>query len=321
MSWPRERRPMHKRHTVTGLGLLALFLFLQTSAVLAAGQPGDAGLLFLRLGMGTREAAMGGSGVASAEGAAAAYWNPSRAALGAAGTSVMLQQQSWLGTFDYTAAALMHTGSFGSFGLTYAGFYSEEIDRYSSDNVGVPEGTFSPYDLAFGASFARAMSSQFAVGAQAKVVYEKIDIHSGTVVLFDLYGTWRVERLPGLDLGVSATNLGGQMTINQEPFDPPQTVTVGMAYTAMSGGLAERMTLVADVGFFNDGNEKAHVGGEFRVVPELALRLGYRVNYENQGLTAGLGLRWREVGVGYAFEDMSDDALDPGHRFSLEFFF
>jgi len=57
------------------------------------------------------------------------------------------------------------------------------------------------------------------------------------------------------------------------------------------------------------------------MIPEFALRGGYRVNYENQGLTAGLGVFWRNMAVGYAYEDMSDDALDPGHRFSLEFFF
>lgn len=312
---------MRNRVSLVGAGLVALLLLSQPTVLLAGGEPGDAGLLFLRLGMGTREAAMGGAGVASTEGAAAAYWNPSRAALGAPGTRVLLQQQSWLGTFDYTAASLMHAGDFGAIGLTYAGFYSEEIERYSSETVGVPEGTFSPYDLAFGASYARALSPQFAVGAQAKVVYEKIDIYSGTVLLFDLYGTWRVARLPGLDLGVSATNLGGQMTINSEPFDAPQTITVGMAYSPVSGPLAERVVLAGDVGFFNDGNEKAHLGGEFRLVEQLALRLGYRINYENQGLTAGAGLRVREFGLGYAYENMSDDALDPGHRFSLEFWF
>jgi len=303
------------------MGLAALILFIQPAAVLAAGQPGDAGLLFLRLGMGTREAAMGGAGVASAEGAAAAYWNPSRAALGESGTSVMLQQQSWLGTFDYTTASLMHTGDFGAFGLSYAGFYSEEIERYGDDSVGVPDGTFSPYDLMFGASYARVINQRFAVGAKAKVVYEKIDIYSGTVMLFDLFATWRVEELPGLDMGFSYTNMGGQMTINEEPFDAPQTGTVGMSYAPQRGTMADRLVVAADVAFFNDGNEKAHVGAEFKMIPEFALRGGYRVNYENQGLTAGLGVFWRNMAVGYAYEDMSDDALDPGHRFSLEFFF
>jgi hypothetical protein len=312
---------MRKRLSWAAAGVLALVTIIQPAGALAGGEPGDAGLLFLRMGMGAREAAMGGTGVASAEGAAAAYWNPSRAAFADPGTSVLLQQQSWLGTFDYTAASMVHTGSFGVVGLTYAGLYSEAIERYSEETVGVPEGTFSPYDLAFGASYARALSPQFSIGAQAKVVYEKIDIYSGTVLLVDLFGTWRVERLPGLDLGISATNLGGQMTINEEPFDPPQTVTVGMAYSPVEGSLADRLTVAGDVGFFNDGNEKAHLGAEFYVVPELALRTGYRVNYENQGLTAGAGVYLRGIGVSYAYEDIADDALDPGHRFSLEFVF
>ena len=197
----------------------------------------------------------------------------------------------------------------------------EVIERYSSDAVGVPEGTFSPYDLAFGASYSRRFSPEFAAGVQAKVVHERIDLYNGTVVLLDLYGTWRVQKLPGLDLGISATNLGGQMTINEEPFDPPQTVTVGMAWSPQNGVLAERLTLAGDIGFFNDGNEKAHVGSEFKLVPEFALRVGYRVNYENQGLTAGAGVAFDSFGLGYAYEDIVADVLDPGHRFSLEFFF
>lgn len=311
---------MRNRLIGAGACIVALLTVLQPAGALA-GEPGDAGLLFLRFGMGAREAAMGGAAVASAEGAAAAYWNPSRMAFEPTGTSVMLQQQSWLGTFDYTAASLLHNGPWGVIGLTYAGLYSDAIERYSSEAVGQPEGTFSPYDLAFGASYSRAFSPQFAVGLQAKVVYEKIDIYSGTVVLFDVFGTWRVERLPGLDLGLSVTNFGGQMTINEEPFDAPQTITVGAAYSPPAGALADRLTVAADVGFFNDGNEKAHVGTEYRIVPELALRLGYRLNYENQGLTAGAGVFFKGVGVSYAYEDITDDALDSGHRFSLEFDF
>ncbi len=312
---------MRSKFVIASVGLLGLLALATPQVVLAAGSPGDAGLLFLRQGMGTREAAMGGSGVAATEGAAAAYWNPSRLAFQPAGTAVLVQQQTWLEAFDYTAAALVHHGDFGVVGLTFAGLFSDEIERYGADPVGVPEGTFSPYDLAFGASYSRRLGEEFAVGAQAKIVYEKIDIYSGTVFLFDLFATWNLRHLPGVNLAVSATNLGGQMTINEEPFDPPQTVTVGAGWTPQSGPLAHRATVTGDVAFYNDGNERAHVGAEFRVVPQLALRAGYKVNYENQGLTAGAGFRYRQFGVGYAYEDISDDALDPGHRFSVEFLF
>jgi len=312
---------MRSKLIIASVGLLGLLALAAPHAALAAGNAGDAGLLFLRLGMGTREAAMGGTGVAATTGAAAAYWNPSRLAFAGEGTAALVQQQSWLGTFDYTAAAMVHHGDFGVIGLTFSGLFSEEIERYGNDAVGVPEGTFSPYDLAFGASYSRRLGEDLALGAQAKLVYEKIDIYSGTVLLFDVFATWNLRHLPGMSVGVAAMNLGGQMTINEEPFDAPRTISVGAGWTPQSGTLAERLTLAGDISFFNDGNEKAHVGGEFRVVPELALRLGYKVNYQNLGLTAGAGFYYRQFGVGYAYEDVSDDALDPGHRFSVEFLF
>ena len=312
---------MRKMTIITAGGLIGLLVVCLPASLLAAGNPGDAGLLFLRQGMGTREAAMGGGGVAATEGAAAAYWNPSRLAFDTPGTAVLLQQQSWLGAFDYTAAALAHHASFGVIGITFQGLFSDEIQRYGSDSVGIPEGTFSPYDLSFGLSYSRGLGEEFSVGAQAKLVYEKIDIYSGQVVLFDLFATWQLSKLPGLAVAASATNLGGQTTINQEPFDPPRTFTVGAAWTAQSGSLADRVAVVGDLAFFNDGNNKAHVGAEVKVVPELALRVGYRVNYESQGVTAGAGFRYGVLGLGYAYEHITDDALDAGHRFSLEFYF
>ncbi len=312
---------MRNKTIIMAAGLLCLFALSLPVTVDAGGNPGDAGLLFLRQGMGTREAAMGGGGIAATEGAAAAYWNPSRLAFDLPGTSFLLQQQTWFGLFDYTAAGLSHSGSFGVLGLTFQGLFSEEIQRYGDDSVGIPEGTFSPHEYSFGASYSRGIGSDFALGAQAKLVYQKIDIYSGQVFLFDLFATWQLSKVPGLAFAVTALNLGGQMTINQEPYDAPQTITVGGAWTLKSGGLRDRVTIVGDVAFFNDGNEKAHVGGEIKVVPELALRVGYRLNYEIQGVTAGAGFRYGVLGLGYAYEHITDDVLDPGHRFSLEFYF
>ena len=54
-----------------------LAVFLLAIAVTSgawAGNPGESGLLSLRMGIGAREAAMGETGVASSEGAAAVFW-------------------------------------------------------------------------------------------------------------------------------------------------------------------------------------------------------------------------------------------------------
>jgi hypothetical protein len=316
------------RQAVTGKGImqstkravgavLLIGILVLTAAVAAAGEPGKAGMLSLRLGVGAREAAMGGAGVASTSGAAAAYWNPALATFQARGTSLMLQHHRWFDLFDHNAAALTHRAGPGVIGITFIGMYSDDIDRYGTEPVGVPQGSFSPYDISFGASYSRQLTSQFAVGVQAKVLYEKIDIYSDSGLAFDLFLAHRSAVIPGLALGASATNVGGQMKLNQEPFDLPQTFTLGVAYGPQSGILAEHLVLAGDLVLPNDGNAKAHLGAEVKLVPEFALRGGYRVNYDSQGLTAGAGFAYGVVGLDYAYEDITAEGLESGHKFSL----
>jgi hypothetical protein len=306
------------RSTMRAVGVVLLIgVMAVISEVAVAGEPGQAGMLFLRLGVGAREAAMGGAGVASTSGAAAASWNPALATYEAPGTSLLLQHNRWLDLFDYNTFALSHRAGPGAIGVTFIGLYSDEIERYGTEPVGVPQGTFAPYDIAFGVSYSRQLSPQFAAGLQAKFLYEKIDIYSDSGLAFDIFLAHRSAVVPGLSLGASATNLGSQMTLNQEPFDLPRLFTLGVAYGPVSGALANRLVLAGDMAFPNDGNAKAHLGAEVKVVPEFALRVGYRVNYDSQGLTAGAGFAYGVVGLDYAYEDITAEGFESGHKFSL----
>ena len=285
--------------------------------VRAGGNPGDAGMLSLRLGVGTRESAMGGAGVASTSGAAAAYWNPSRLAFTDQRTDIILQHHRYLGLFDQEAAALTHRGDWGVLGFLFTGLYSDEIQRYGTEPVGVPEGTFRPHDITLGASYSRQFGERVAVGVQAKMLYQRIDIYSDTGFAMDLFMTLR-PVISGLIFGLSATNLGGQMNLNAEPFDLPRTYRLGIAFSPENGFLANRLTLSGDILFPNDNNEKAHVGAEFWLVPQLALRGGTRINYEALSWTAGAGFRLGVVEVGYAYEEIKTEGLDSGHKIALE---
>ncbi len=306
------------RSTMRAVGVVLLVGALAaTGTVAMAGEPGQAGMLSLRLGVGAREAAMGGAGVASTSGASAAYWNPALATFEATGTSLMLQHHRWFDLFDHNAAALTHRAGPGVIGVTFIGLYSDEIERYGTEPIGVPQGSFEPYDVAFGASYSRRFNEQFAAGFQLKFLYEKIDIYSDSGVAVDVFVAHRSTVVPGLSVGASATNLGGQMTLNEEPFDLPQMFTLGAAYGPLSGALANHLVVAGDLALPNDGNAKAHLGAEVKVVPEFALRVGYRVNYDSQGLTAGAGFAYGVVGLDYAYEDITAEGLDSGHKFSL----
>ncbi|MFN2370340.1 MAG: PorV/PorQ family protein [Candidatus Krumholzibacteriia bacterium] len=296
-----------------GLALAALLVVPAPSAL--AGNPGDAGVLSLRLGVGAREAGMGETGVASSTGAAAVWWNPANNVFADFGTELVLQTQRYVGLFDQHAAAVAHRAGGGVLGFIFTGFYSDEIERYSAEPVGVPEGTFEPYDVAFGVSYARGVGENFAVGATAKMVYERIDIYSDTGFALDLGITHRAV-IEGLLFAATVTNLGGQMNVKDQPFDLPTAVRLGAAWspaTAVGG----KLTLAGEVLMPNDSTEKAHLGGEYRLLPELALRVGTRVNYESQGLTAGAGFRTGRLGVDYAFSDWTTEGFDDGHKFSL----
>ena len=101
--------------------LLVLATWLVTSTAAFAGDPGSAGLLFLRSGIDARSAGMGETGVASAGDASAVYWNPALLAL-AGGTQVGLQHMEMYGLFRMEAMYASHATEYGNFGLLVSGF-------------------------------------------------------------------------------------------------------------------------------------------------------------------------------------------------------
>jgi len=297
--------------------LLALFALAVTFAPGAlAGSPGDAGLLSLRMGIGAREAAMGETGVASSSGASAVYWNPANNVFSDFETGLVLQHHCYLGLFNHESAALAHKVGNGVLGFLFMGFYSDSIDRYGSEPVGIPEGTFKPYDVAFAVSYAHPLGDSFAAAVNAKFIYEKIDIYSDVGFAFDFFLTHK-SLIEGLMFAASATNVGSQMNLKNEPFDLPTAFRIGAAWTPVGDFLQEKLTLAGDVVFPNDDDEKAHLGAELNLIPEFSLRIGTRINYQNQGLTAGAGFRAGVLGVDYAYEESTVEGFDDGHKFSL----
>ncbi len=313
----KERFSMVGKNKTKAMTLLALFALATAFTPGAlAGNPGDSGFLSLRMGIGAREAAMGETGVASSSGASAVFWNPANNVFADFETGLVLQHHRYLGLFNHESAAVANRLGKGVLGVIFMGFYSDSIDRYGSEPVGVPEGTFKPYDVAFGVSYAHPLGDSFAAAVTAKLIYEKIDIYSDTGFAFDFFLTHKAV-IDGLMLAASVTNLGGQMNLRDEPFDLPTAVRLGAAWTPVDDFFKEKLTLAGDVVFPNDHDEKAHIGAEFKIIPEFSLRAGTRINYTNQGLTAGAGFRAGVLGVDYAYEESTVEGFNDGHKFSL----
>lgn len=307
------------RFTRSTVGWLLVLMAVTLTAddVAWAGTPGEAGMLSLRMGVGARESGMGDAGVASSTGAAAIFWNPANNVFEDFETTLVLQHHRYLDLFNQEAAAVAHRVGNGVLGLIFMGFYSDEILRASGEPVGAYEGTFKPYDVAVGLSYSHRVGERFALGLNGKLVYERIDIYSDTGMALDLFATHEAI-IPGLRFAGSWTNIGGQMNLYNDPFDLPTAWKVGAAYTPDRGILANNVTLAGDLFFPEDTNAKAHVGLEYRPLDLLALRVGTKINYELYGMTAGFGIRaWEGGTLDYAYQDMTIDGFEKGHKFSL----
>ncbi len=298
-------------------GFLVLVLILATSlsgGMAEAANPGESGLLSLRLGVGARETGMGSAGIASSSGASALFWNPANNIYADFETDLVLQHSRYLGLFNHEFASVAHRAGGGVIGFMFMGLYSDEIPRTDAQGVGIIEGTYKPYDVAFGVSYARGIGESVALAVNVKMIYEKIDVYSDSGFAFDFFVTHK-SIIEGLNFAASATNLGGKLNLNEEPFDLPASFRVGMAYVPAK---LSNLTMSGDVIFPNDTTEKAHIGAEYRLIEEFSLRVGTRLNYDSQGITAGAGFNLGLMSVDYAYEDMTTEGFDDGHKVSLQ---
>ena len=66
----------------------------------------------------------------------------------------------------------------------------------------------------------------------------------------------------------------------------------------------------------NDGDARSHLGAEYVYRNFAAVRLGYKANYDSQGLTFGLGVAKSGYHFDYAYAAVGND-LGDGHKFSF----
>lgn len=303
---------------VAALRLATLTAFcLSLAAPVLADDPGSAGLLSMRLGIGGRSGAMGETGVAIAEDATSVFWNPANLAY-APGTQMAVQHMEYFGLFRMESLTVSHQTDYGSFGLVFSGFYSDELDRTPAQPSGVTQGTFRPYDVVAGLGYARELE-QFSIGVVGKMVYQRIDAYSGSTPAFDV-GVTHHAVIDGLTMAAALQNFGPDMKLNEEEFPLPQVVRLGMAYRPIQDRwpALERLLTTAEILVPNDGNSRLHAGLEVELHESFQLRGGHRFQYDTWGPTFGLGFARGSLRVDYAYM-ANDNDFDATHRFSLGF--
>ncbi len=293
------------------------------------------GINLLKVDMSARAAAMGGAYMMVGDGADALFYNPAGITRNQNSYNVFVSQTPWIADISYNAAALaVDLGNIGTVGATFiTGDYGDFLGTKVSTNTAGYEdtGMLDVDSYTFGIGYARDLTNKFALGVHVKYAYQ----HLGKSILkseeevenevsglaYDI-GTIFYPGYKSLRVGMSVRNFSAQFKYQEEAFELPLTFTLGAAMDMldlMGDEHENSFILSVDAVHPRDYSERIHVGGEFLFMDIIAIRAGYKFNYDEESLTLGAGIQYTlsgfNVKIDYAYSTMQ--VFDSINRVSI----
>ena len=291
---------------------------LAAAYVAGAADAGSSAAAFLKIGVGARAVGMGEAQAAAAEGPEALYWNPAGLAVDSR-RAVSFTHNEWLDDVRYEYLGI----SYPLFNLGTVGFSAGRVGMgklVGRDEEGNYTGDFGASDMALSLGYGRRFFNFLAVGAAAEYISSKIEDESASAFAGSV-GVVADLPLPGLAAGVSASNIGGEMKFIDEGDPLPLAVRGGLAYLLPLGGETNELMVAVDGVKFNDRDDvMVNTGVEYWFMKTIAARAGYKGNYDQDGLTGGLGFRYSPAAnlgllADYAYADMG--VFGATHRITV----
>ncbi|MBN2413071.1 PorV/PorQ family protein [candidate division KSB1 bacterium] len=319
--------------------ILTISLFMAGSGFSAESfnKAGRTALQFLKIGVGARPAALGEACIANMQDVNSVFWNPA-AITGIEKREASFSYTRWFGDINITAGALGYRmGTFGVVALNYIALnYGDIQEAYSTvTGGGVDTRTgnyFSGSDLAVGLSFSREYTNKLSIGVNVKYLREELFTYTNSQWAFDV-GSYYDTEWKGIRLAMSAQNFAQQARWmytrekQQQQYELPLVFRVGWSIDLLGGEKllfggnpnSHRLTFNMDAIHSNDYAERVHIGAEYWFYNFIALRGGYRFNYEEGNISMGTGINYNmgslKFKLDYAF--VSYDFLDSPHRISV----
>jgi hypothetical protein len=302
---------------------------------------GTSGFQFLKIGIGSRDAALAGASFSVSEGPAAMYWNP-------AGIcsddkfSLSFFYNSWIATIEHSFIGFttpVSANSYVGFSLNYL-----TMDEMEETTINEPFGTgrkFTAGDYAASLSYGRRVTDRFSTALTIKYISEKIWDLEANGWAFDVGFIYKYNRIT---IGMSFTNFGNdkeisgsQLELEQQIFpdyqsdevllslDPqkirlPSVFRVGAGYEIFNQNI-HKVLVLGNLAYYNDIGEKSNVGIEYAFFDNYMLRGGYQFKRDGFNWSFGGGIKVyvgnTELIIDYAA--INTDDFDVRHQTGLTF--
>jgi hypothetical protein len=305
---------------------------------------------FLKIGVGARAMGLGGSFTAIANDVSTLYWNPA-GITNIPKFSLSVSHTEWFADISHDFAGIVYP--FSSSDMIALSVTALNTGEQEVTTVTQPEGTGVYYDvsdLSIGLTYARALTDRFSVGLTVKYIQQTLYNESANTFAIDI-GSFLRTGFHDLVIAMSISNFGGSMQLDgrdlititdinsnvsgnhnpdallkTEPWPLPLIFRVGVAMNLVGGNDPlihsenNRFTLAIDGIHPNDNTEKLHIGSEYAWSETIFARVGYRVNYDVEKWTFGVGVKLdiatQQAAFDYALIDFND--LGKISQFSVE---
>ncbi len=304
-----------RKYIVLGIALLALIPLFADSNGKVDGKAGEYGFQMLKIPTSVSVAGMGGTGAFYAEDAFATKAHPTAGVINRA-QNISLASNQWIFDTQMTNLGVNNSDGKTSIGLTLR--YLDYGEFENRDDQAVLTGNYHPMDMDIMVNYGFRIHPNHYAGVNVSLLYEKINTASSYGFSTDVGYTW-LTPLKGMKLYTTVKNLGMTSEMENEDINLP----VGYELGAAKEFDLNTFTLQSDVRFIkyeDDDNIKANVGVAAILMDILRLRAGYKINYDIEDVSAGIGIHWKGFGVDYTWIPIKEEIGDV-HMIGLSYDF
>lgn len=313
--------------------IMALFFYSQIFSQSAGiDKVGTTSFQFLKVMPDARSTGMGEAFISVVNSSDAVFWNPAALTrinnLDFSSSYVKwffdVAQMSfsaaynWEGIGQFGFQAMVN--DLGDIPVTKASYlFRDENDNY---NPGLTGETISPSSKVFGLSYSRSLTDKFSFGITAKYAIEDLIAKKASALIFDgglLYNT----GYKTIVVAVVLRHFGPEIKFVDKSYPLPQTLTLGISAELLSDvdPLLMKMNNQKLLFAYNlsqprDYGQQQHVGIEYSYLNIFFLRAGYKINFDEEGLTLGAGINYKNYRIDYSYNNY-DEFLGNVHRFTI----
>ena len=316
--------------------ILSGVLLLSATCGLAAENKklAQTGFQFLSVVSDARAAAMGGAVNSLEMGSRSLFFNPANIANMSGTVDVSVSDNAWIADIHHNTVSMAFNPSpnngnhWGVLGFTFQTVNYGDIDWTIVDpnrQDGYRDldwGSLSPGASSFGVGYAKALSTQFSVGAQVRYVHQDLgksmlpsatyEVDGDTIEVdnelsplsFD-FGTLFKTGFKSLVFGMSVKHFSKEVEYAEEGFQLPLVFTIGVSMNLMDlvewHGFDQKLLLAVDATHYRSHPEQLIVGLDYTVMNTLSMRCGYASSNDEDGISFGVGVSQFGLSLDYAY--------------------